>query len=88
MKRSDYLIALLERIAFQTQGGNLEIHEYLARTVVAEYKRRHPDAPITTGKVQGKDDKERKKDTPGIRQRDKSGDRGQKPSLWSYAHRK
>ena len=65
MRRTDYVIALLERIAFQTWGGPFTFQDYLDKVVVA-------DAIARRNQVQGKDDFEWKEDPTRFRKGHKS----------------
>ena len=61
MRKIDYIIALLERIAFNTQHGNLEFRDYLERTVKA-------NAATGRNEVQDETREKRRKDQIGVRQ--------------------
>ena len=75
LKRVDYIIALLERIAYQTQGGPFDIRQYLERTVI-------PNAITEWDTVSSKNDKHGQKDQVGVRPKNQPSNRGQKPNKW------
>ena len=75
LKKTDYIIALLERIAYQTQGGPFDIKDYIERTVI-------PNAITEWDTLPSKDNQQGEKDTPSIRTGQQQGHRGKKPRFW------
>lgn len=69
------MIALLERIAFQTQGGPYEFRDYLEKVVV-------PNAITEWDALSRENNKQRQKDTPSIRTGQQQGYRGKKSGKW------
>ena len=75
LKRTDYLIALLERIAFQTAITGFDFRDYLERTVV-------PNAITKWDTLPSKDNQHGEKDTPSVRTGQQQSHRGKKPRFW------
>ena len=78
MRKIDYLIALLERIAFNTQHGNLEFQDYLERTIKA-------NAVTERNEVQDETREKRREDQISIRQGQQPGNRGKKHGDRGYS---
>lgn len=68
MTREDYMVALLERIAFQTFGGNLDFKDYLEQVVI--------EHAIARGYEVSSDTQRRQEDQAGVRKGHKPGHRG------------
>jgi len=79
LKRTDYVIALLERIAFQTAITGFDFRDYLERTVV-------PNAITQWDTLPSKDNQHGEKDTPSVRTGQQPGNRGKKPRFWRNTH--
>ena len=78
MEKDDYIMALLERIAFQSAPGKLDFDEYLKRTVGK------PDAFTTGNEIQGQDNGQGDQSEVGVSR--EQGDRSKEPEKRGDSH--